>query len=906
MSRSSLRALAYADGLRINLSQNEVHSEHLVLGLAADPDSNAQRLLAGVGIDPAWLESVLVGVTGTALRPDFTPGQFATLPPVSRHVSDALDNAVQIAGDVGSDQVDATHLLKGMLSVPDCNVVQTLANQGIRASDIAVDADDNSADPAGRPQLLAGAIADTVPVPGGHRVHDADRLGIAADVEMLVSVLLAWDTPLPLAVGLFGDWGSGKSFFMALMYERIEELARYARDRDPAGRPYCEVVRQVRFNAWHYVDTDLWASLAATMFDGLARADAPGKAEAALARLDKERDRAQAAQHEREALERQVRELEVKVDRPTLAARSALSVALRAVRDTKLINDLKSAAKVAGDDPDEKTALVVDSINEIATGGERAAQVWRLFREELAHQRRRATVMTMLVLVALAALIGAIAHWSVGLKALTIAGSVAVGLLPALSGAVRVLYLAREARETRQLPLILARRNLQEARAQENLAKADVELCEQRLAQLRDRGLQLRDFVRERAASPDYRDKLGVISLVRHDFEQLVALMSASRPEFPSSLPAVSKLVPDYDRIFLYIDDLDRCPPAKVVEVLQAVHLLLAFDLFVVVVGVDSRWLEASLRQYYSDLLEEPIDYLDKIFQIPFTLRGMSSSGYRDLIGTLTPAEPTTRRRAGREAEQRATPDRAGAAPTEIQADKAPDSQDQSATMAAQAEGNADATNRAESDGNAGEGAATSQAAARQLPPPPETLVISDEEREFLGRLSALVRTPRAAKRLVNIYRMLRVSVPEHLLDRFGPGGGEYQAVAILLAILVGLPSRAQDVFMTLVNSDPDSNIKDVLTGGYDDIARVLDEISDLKVTSVRSYQNWAPAVSRFSFRLASLPTPRDGSPGRPVSGALPFDGAGGADDAGRGAPGYVAGLPAAGAAGSAAAQAVR
>jgi hypothetical protein len=55
------------------------------------------------------------------------------------------------------------------------------------------------------------------------------------------------------------------------------------------------------------------------------------------------------------------------------------------------------------------------------------------------------------------------------------------------------------------------------------------------------------------------------------------------------------------DRVVLYIDDLDRCPPAKVLEVLEAVHLLLALELFVVVVGVDPRWLRNSLRHQYQD-----------------------------------------------------------------------------------------------------------------------------------------------------------------------------------------------------------------------------------------------------------------------------------------------------------------
>ena len=53
------------------------------------------------------------------------------------------------------------------------------------------------------------------------------------------------------------------------------------------------------------------------------------------------------------------------------------------------------------------------------------------------------------------------------------------------------------------------------------------------------------------------------------------------------------------DRIVLYIDDLDRCSPRQVVDVLQAVHLLLALDLFVVVVGVDPRWLLHALRSEY-------------------------------------------------------------------------------------------------------------------------------------------------------------------------------------------------------------------------------------------------------------------------------------------------------------------
>jgi hypothetical protein len=58
--------------------------------------------------------------------------------------------------------------------------------------------------------------------------------------------------------------------------------------------------------------------------------------------------------------------------------------------------------------------------------------------------------------------------------------------------------------------------------------------------------------------------------------------MSRARPAGNrSALDAAGDALPAIDRIVLYVDDLDRCPPPRVVEVLEAVHLLLAGRLFV-------------------------------------------------------------------------------------------------------------------------------------------------------------------------------------------------------------------------------------------------------------------------------------------------------------------------------------
>src|SRR5262249_31171771 len=132
----------------------------------------------------------------------------------------------------------------------------------------------------------------------------------------------------------------------------------------------------------------------------------------------------------------------------------------------------------------------------------------------------------------------------------------------------------------------------------------------------------LAEFVGQRFTSDDYRRHLGVPALVRQDLERLSRLIQQRHEAGPDS--AGQPAIPDnhaIDRIVLYIDDLDRCPTHLVIKVLEAVHLLLAFPLFVVVVAVDARWLESSLREHYRQLDADaavPADFLEKIFQVPF------------------------------------------------------------------------------------------------------------------------------------------------------------------------------------------------------------------------------------------------------------------------------------------------
>ena len=76
--------------------------------------------------------------------------------------------------------------------------------------------------------------------------------------------------------------------------------------------------------------------------------------------------------------------------------------------------------------------------------------------------------------------------------------------------------------------------------------------------------------------------------------------------------------------------------------VLQAIHLLLAYPLFVVFVAVDVRWLKNALERTYPQFgkeeqreLADPSDYLEKIFQIPYWVRPMSPDGIAAFMGDV-------------------------------------------------------------------------------------------------------------------------------------------------------------------------------------------------------------------------------------------------------------------------------
>ena len=91
-------------------------------------------------------------------------------------------------------------------------------------------------------------------------------------------------------------------------------------------------------------------------------------------------------------------------------------------------------------------------------------------------------------------------------------------------------------------------------------------------------------------------------------------------------------------RIVLFVDDLDRCEPERVIDVLEALQLLVKTKLFVVVVAIDSRYVCLSLeKKKYKDILRSRksptgMDFLEKIIQIPFRLPNIDDDTMRRFV----------------------------------------------------------------------------------------------------------------------------------------------------------------------------------------------------------------------------------------------------------------------------------
>jgi hypothetical protein len=305
---------------------------------------------------------------------------------------------------------------------------------------------------------------------------------------------------------------------------------------------------------------------------------------------------------------------------------------------------------------------------------------------------------------------------------------------------------------------------------------------------------QLAGLAAEQAQAGSYRSRLGLMTQIRADFERMAQLLATASGE--QLTDEADDRLPAIDRIVVYIDDLDRCPPSRVVDMLEAIHLLLAVDLFVVVVAVDPRWLLQALHSHYRDQLTAPtpaagtadeeetlwrpsaVQYLEKIFQVVMTLPPLAPGGYTSLVDSLINPQDETTRTTGTGTTEEPARQAAAAQPAAAGTDP----------------GTAGAASSGSEQEEPGPGIV-------DLPAPRiiergDPLAFSAEEQRLLHLLGPpLITTPRAAKRLANSYGLLSALHPRDLAASSGGDEPGWRAAMVLLATLVGYPELGPVLF---------------------------------------------------------------------------------------------------------------
>ena len=99
-------------------------------------------------------------------------------------------------------------------------------------------------------------------------------------------------------------------------------------------------------------------------------------------------------------------------------------------------------------------------------------------------------------------------------------------------------------------------------------------------------------------------------------------------------------------RIIIFIDDLDRTDPDRILDVLEAMQLLVSTPLFVIIAAIDARYVCLSLenKARYDKILrshQSPtgIDFLEKIFQVTYRLPTITEDKMDVLIRNLIDIE---------------------------------------------------------------------------------------------------------------------------------------------------------------------------------------------------------------------------------------------------------------------------
>ncbi len=738
-----------------------------------------------------------------------------------------------------------------------------------------------------------------IPLYDSDAAEGEDLLGIAEDIGPLAKLIASKYSIPPLSIGLFGDWGSGKSFFMRKLKSQVEFISRRVRNsgimqKDAA---FYKHIVQIEFNAWHYSSGNLWASLMDHIWKNLGKPDKEDTEldkirkhwieKVAESKVDLERisKRKKVAKDKLEEAEKRLEELknsrEEKVQEfAEISAKTLTDFINSGEVPDEVKEEMNRALKDAGlDRRVQRFEDIIKDLKVLRKFGVRLSRCLIPFFEKKSEINKKKVLGYALGSILAGLVFGAIVYvlFSHYQFLSGIVMTLATGLTTVLarlrkeSNKMRPFLNAldkygdklessiKDRKEEFQKSKIRLEQELRSFEVEytveasrEREAKKRVEELEERIV----RGDILSEFIHDRASSDDYRKHLGLIALIRKDFKNLSeGIGQANRKlELMKSLEEEKKGESTrINRIVLYIDDLDRCRPERVVEVLQAIHLLLAFPLFVVVVGVDARWISRSLIKCYEELLcdisdekeherwfsrlASPLDYLEKIFQISLWLKPLNPLMRQTMIRGLLKESMVQNEIPDSSAGDQLLKPKIGEENTGV------NSEGSIEEMPVQQKDEKIVSVETSSDQNFNVN--------------PERLKTTPSEKRFMEKAAPLLgRSPRAVKRFLNLYHLVKAGLTEMEEASFLDDKEEYanfKIVLFLLAVLTGMPQFSGFIFKTIMEMDASKN-KHHISGLIQKVDASREAAGDLLETSDwKRLKNWLETENWSELPISSL-----------------------------------------------------
>lgn len=724
-----------------------------------------------------------------------------------------------------------------------------------------------------------------------------DYLGINQDVIAFAKIMSAKSFTPPLAIALFGQWGSGKSFFMNKLKDQINILS--AKDE----RTYCQGIAHVHFNAWSYLDANLWAGLVSKIFEGLyeyisndsqANKEKDRIKQELSNQLNITQEEVQLLEKQKKAIEEQINDLDDQRKRLTESIENDInSIERKSLKDIietidsefNLTEEIANALK--GNETYKKTEAELKEIipekywenptelyNQV-----RSSQTYlkEFFKRDKIGCNLVGLCLILIIILVTPTIINIFSEVlknadftipQVGLSALIVIGSVwkrAETIYTKLKPIIGEFWkiktdyekqieeaIFKHGQEEKALKLKIdqGKAELQVINEKTQHAKAVKTDLEYRINNaLASEALY--SFIEKRSNSDDYKKYLGIVSIIRKDFEILSSLFLEHNNENTVAYKFRQKFDKPLERIILYIDDLDRCPEDRVVEVLEAVNLLMAFPLFIVVVGVDPRWVKNALIKKYQLQFAGQLNrnrasrkieiiaasnYLEKIFQIPFHLKDATDNSVKHMLKTLS----------GSNREVHITS-------SETQSQGSSESKNTRSAAKGITSNNDNNTH----DSNNLEDPAMSMVLEEKT----EYLVLTEKEISLIQDLSEIIgNNPRAIKRFVNVYQIVRthegLAIEKEFEDQ------EYLVLMFLLALSIGPFKNFIKSFKEFIslagnqegflwqfmfedkdikNWNPQLNRLNSIMHEYNSLSKLLDE-------PISSFYNHNRFIQRFTF----------------------------------------------------------